>query len=238
MTRCLLSSAAIAPALLLAACSQPTQDDSDGLSDPVSERALDDPIMIDPDLAHQNEGDAALTVGGNQSIPLENRTPEAIADAKERAFALVGGRANMRELPAPTQYGDRVPESAALTAAARAAAQPDGAKCADKAEYSAAWAARLPALFPVYPRGATKEAAGTDHGECQLRVVNYLTPVPLADVLSFYYSRAATAGYRTDHAIAGGDNIVSGTKGGASVVVYGRRLPSGLTEIDLITSVN
>ncbi len=234
----ILSTIAILPLLAIAACSQEPQDGGDGLSDPATEQALNDDIMVDPDLANQNEGGAALSGNSNATVPAQNRTPEAIEDAKNKAFALVGGSDGMKALPSPRRYGSRVPEGAALTAAARAAAQPNGAKCADNAEYSAAWAAKLPAIFPVYPRGTTKEAAGTDIGECSLRVVNFLTPVPLDDVLAFYYSRATTAGYRVEHAIAGGDNIVSGTKGDASLVVYGRRLSSGLTEIDLITSVN
>ena len=36
--------------------------------------------------------------------------------------------------------------------------------------------------------------------------------------------------------VADSDTIVSGTKGKASYVVYGRRLSSGLTEVDLITN--
>ncbi|MGB3738223.1 MAG: hypothetical protein WA948_02600 [Pontixanthobacter sp.] len=36
----------------------------------------------------------------------------------------------------------------------------------------------------------------------------------------------------------GEKKIASGTKGFASVMVYGRRLASGVTEIDLITRVN
>ena len=238
MTKRHLISAALAPMLLLAACGDSADEDSQNAADPMSEQAVNDQIMVDPDLANQNEGNAALTGTGNGTIPAENRTPEAIADAKNKAFALVGGSAGMRDLPKPKQYRDRIPEGSALTAAAKAAAQPDGAKCAENVEYSAAWAARLPATFPVYPRGSTKEAAGTDTGDCMLRVVNFLSPVPLEDVLAFYYSRARTAGYTVEHALAGGDNIVSGTKGSGSFVVYGRRLSSGLTEIDLITSAN
>ena len=69
-----------------------------------------------------------------------------------------------------------------------------------------------------------------------MRAVTYLTAVPLEDVLAFYYRRATTGGYSVEHAVAEGDNVISGTTGNASVVIYGRRMSTGLTEIDLITS--
>lgn len=212
------------------------KDSDESPTDPTSEQALNDQIMVDPDLANQNEGNAALTGGTDQSIPPENMTPEAIQKAKDAAFALMGGGEGFRELPEPKQFGQSIPEASMLSAATKAAAKLENGACADNAEYSAAWAAKLPAIFPVYPGGSTKEAAGTDSGACALRAVTYMTAVPLEDVLAFYFSRATTGGYRVEYAVADGDNIISGTKGNASVVVYGRRLSSGITEVDLITS--
>ena len=232
----LMLSAALAPMLFLAACDDTPEGAADGSMDPASEQALNDQIMVDPDLAGQNEGNAALTGGTDQSIPKENMTPEAIQAARDAAFALVGGSDGLKELPAAKTMEGALPDSAALTAAARAAVSPGGANCSESVKYSASWAAKLPAIFPVYPRGTTKEAAGSDMGDCALRVVNYLTPVPMEEVLAFYYSRAVTGGYSAEHVLRGGDNIVSGTKGDASYVVYARKLANGLTEVDLVTS--
>lgn len=236
MSRLFLLSAAAIPLFALAACGDTAQDSEGGPSDPTSEQALNDQIMVDPDLANQNEGNAALTGGTDQTIPPENMTPEAIQKAKDAAFALMGGSDGFRELPAPKQFGSAIPESSMLSIATKAAAKLNSGNCTEIAEYSAAWAAKLPTIFPVYPGGTTKDAAGTDSGGCALRAVTYLTAVPLEDVLAFYYSRATTGGYSVEHAVAEGDNIISGTKGNASVVVYGRRMSTGLTEVDLITS--
>ncbi|WP_424770283.1 hypothetical protein [Pontixanthobacter sp.] len=238
ISRHVLLAGTVLPLLILGACSSEADDGAAGEMDPAAEQALNDQIMVDPDLANQNEANAALTGGTDQSIPPENMTPEAINAAREAAFALVGGSAGFKDLPAPERLERSIPPSSTLTAAARAAASPGGANCAEKVEYSAAWAAKLPADFPVYPRGTTKEAAGTDVGDCSLRVVNYLTPVPLDEVLKFYYSRALSAGYSSEHVTYDGDNIISGMKGSGSYVVYGRSLPSGLTQIDLVTSGN
>jgi len=123
-----------------------------------------------------------------------------------------------------------------MVAAARAAVSPGGENCGDKVEYTSSWAAKLPTAFPVYPRGNTQEAAGTDEGDCALRVVSFLTPVALEEVLAFYYTRARAAGYSAEHTKSAGDNILSGTKGKAAYVVYGRRLSQGVTEIDLVTT--
>ncbi len=231
-----LLTTALVPLLALSACGDSPADSEGGEVDPATEQALNEQIMVDPDLANQNEANAALTGGTDQSIPPENMTPEAIQAARDAAYALVGGSDGLKELPQPTNYAYPIPETATLTAASKASITADGTSCAENAQYSATWAAKLPAIFPVYPRGTTKEAAGTDAGDCALRAITFLTPVPMEEVLTFYYSRAETAGYTTEYAVADQDTIVSGVKGGASYIVYARRLSSGLTEVDLITN--
>jgi hypothetical protein len=102
----------------------------------------------------------------------------------------------------------------------------------DKAE----WAALLPQPFPVYPRGAVQEAAGTDAAGCALRVVSFVTPVPLGEVMDFYFTRARTAGFSAQRLLNEGDDVLAGVNGTASCVAFARRLPSGNTEVDLVTS--
>ncbi|MXO89749.1 hypothetical protein [Pontixanthobacter aquaemixtae] len=227
---------ALVPLLAIAACSDGANDGQGGEPDPATEQALNDQIMVDPDLANQNEGNAALTGGTDQSIPPENMTPAAIQDARDQAFALVGGSDGLKDLPEAQNVEGNRTEAEMLTATTRAAAFAGNTNCVENAKYSASWAANLPTVFPVYPRGSTKEAAGTNMGGCSLRTVTFLSPVPLEEVLAFYFSRATTAGYSTQHVVQDGDNVLSGTKGKASYVIYGRQLPSGLTEVDLITS--
>lgn len=230
-------SVALFPLMMLAACGGGADDaGADGEMDPATQAALNDEIMVDPDLANQNEANAGLTAASNISLPAEATTPQAIQSAKEEAMALVGGSVNLKPAPAAKAITGDVPETAVLTAATRAAISPGGTDCSSAVEYSAAWAARLPSAFPVYPRGSTQEAAGTDKGECSLRVVNFLTPVGLDDVVSFYHSRAVNDGYISEHLKKDGDNIVSGTKGASSFVIYARKQANGLTDVDLITS--
>ena len=231
---------AAAPAMLMAGCggkeerakADPANDD------PALTGALADQIMVDPDLTGQNEvASGARMVVADGMLPTDNNAPEQAAAARSEAVALVGGPGAMKVLPGAKPTGGGKPQAAAFTAAARAAASsPTGAKCAATVEYTAAWAARLPALFPVYPRGNVQEAAGTDKDGCALRVVTFTTPVGLEDVLSFYYTRGVNAGYTTDRVLEGGDDMLGGTKGRSSYMVYARRLPSGRTEVDIVTS--
>ena len=139
----------------------------------------------------------------------------------------------VHEVRGPTgrSAGPPGPLPAPLVAAARAAGG-----CAERAENTARWAARLPQPFPVYPRGAVQEAAGTDAAGCALRVVSFVTPVPLGEVLDFYFTRARDAGFSAQRVLQDGDDVLAGAKGSASYVVYARRLPSGNTEVDLVTS--
>ena len=229
--------AALAPVVLLAACGGNADEaqDADAV-DPASEQALNDGLMSDPDLAGQNEANAALSGTGSQAIPEIDKSPRAVEAARNRAAQMVGGSSNLKAAPAAKQLAANAPDTAAMVAAARAAVKPDGPNCAASAEYGSAWAAKLPTAFPVYPRGNTQEAAGTDEGDCALRIVSFYTPVALDDVLSFYSTRARDAGFNVEHTMKDGDNILSGTKGQSAYVVYGRRLDQGVTQIDLVTS--
>ncbi len=226
----------VLPLALLAACGDKADKDAKGPTDPAEQAALNDQIMVDPDLAGQNEGNAALTGGVEQSLPAIAMTPEVIQAAKEDAMALVGGSVNLKPAAKPVVLAANAPDTPTLTAAARAAVTPGGSNCASLVKYSANWAAKLPVALPVYPRGATQEAAGTDEGQCALRVVNFLTPVALEDVLAFYTTRAGSNGYSAEHVKKGGEDILSGTKGGASYVIYAHRQSNGLTSVDLVTS--
>ena len=56
------------------------------------------------------------------------------------------------------------------------------------------------------------------------------------EVIDFYFTRARAAGFSARRVLQEGDDVLSGSKGRASYAVYARRLPSGNTEVDLVTS--
>lgn len=227
-----------AAALLLAGCGDDEPALTEGERDPAVTGALGEQIMIDPDLVGQNRANSVAAMPSHDgSLPTIDNNPETLAAARAEALRLVGGPGRMKKAPEPREVEGPLPAGAALTAAARAAAAPRAdIDCAERAEYTMQWAARLPTPFPVYPRGAVQEAAGTDAAGCALRVVSFVTPVPLGEVMDFYFTRARSAGFSAERLLQGGDDVLAGTRGKASYVVYARRLRSGNTEVDLVTS--
>src|SRR5690606_23337049 len=137
--------------------------------------ALAGQIMVDPDLVGLNRANAVAAMPpADGSLPTVDRSPGMIAAARAEALQLVGGPGMLRKAGEPREVAGALPSGSALTAAA---------SCIGRAQYTMQWAARMPEAFPVYPRGAVQEAAGTDAGGCALRAVDFVTPVPLGEVM-------------------------------------------------------
>ena len=202
--------------------------------DPATEQALADQIMVDPDLANQNEGNAALTVSSDHSLPLPGSRPEAIAAARAEAALLVGGTDKL--VPPPPKQALPLHRARFETAAQFADELPGASECSAKLAYSAAWSARLPEALPVYPGGATIDAAGVDSDDCKLRVVTFTTPVATDDVLSFYTARARKARFSIEHAGNERESVLSGGRGAVAFRLALRRDDDGLTEATLATT--
>jgi hypothetical protein len=230
--------ALLAPLLLLAACDKKDEPAKPSADDPAMADAVGGPVLTDSDLAGENGANRAASVpSADGAVPAADMSPEALAAARNAALKLVGGPGAMKQAPEAREVSGKVAAGAQLAAAARAATGADGKDgCAVKVQYTAAWAARLPAALPVYPKGAVQEAAGTDDSGCALRVINFITPVPVAEVIDFYYTRAAGAGYSAQHLRQDGEDQLAGTKGNASFVVYARDLPNGGSSVDLVTN--
>ena len=221
-------------ALALAGCDQEDAKPAPAESDPALSRALGDQIMVDPGLA--GERGAALAVDeGHITLPPLDRSPEAIAAATTKAADTFGG--SLLPPPRPATGGaGALSEGAATAAQVARSSKLARTDCAAKVQYSATWAARLPAEFPVYPRGEVQEAAGIDGDGCALRVVNFLTPVAPDDVIRFYYTSARKRGYDAQYRLDGSDHVLGGRKDGKAYVAYVRQQQNGITEVNLVTS--
>lgn len=198
--------------------------------DPAIVAALADPIMIDPDLASQNRGNAAIALDRFDAVPLDDISPEAVAAAKADAARLAGGM--IKTAPEPAHNSDTL--APALTAGQVAAALPGlSADCLGGLRYGYAWAAGLPPALPVYPRGHVQEAAGNQG--CALRAVVFTTPVEAAAVIDFYFTRADDVGFTAERRRHGAVETLSGRKGAAAFVVRVREGANGLSEVELAT---
>ncbi len=236
--RAIASWAAAMPCLLLAACGNPEAELAVQPDDPIMSRALGENMMIDPDLTGQNQANAAISDGSRDgSLPPLNATKEAIAAARSEAIEQVGSLAEMRSVGEPSEAGDDAKRPRPITMVARM--ESSGiirAECTDKASYTAAWAARMPDVLPVYPRGAVQSAAGISDDGCNARAVNFRTPVSGADVLDFYFTKAAKAGFDTEFRQSGAEQVLHGAKGDTSFAIYVSAASVGIVEVDLVTS--
>ena len=205
-----LRAALVLPALVvLAAC---------GAEDTPEDAAATDQIEVDP------------AKFGNIDT-----SPEAVEAARQAAVQLVGGTGSMREAPAAREAGGELAQGAVLSqATAGAGTGANGTDCAAIAQYGDEWADTLPASFPVYPASQVIEAAGTDESGCSLRVINFASPVPVKDVMDFYYTRAAGEGFQVQRVSMDGEDTLGGTSSGRNFLVVGRERPGGGSDIDLI----
>ena len=224
----------LASAALLAGCSDADEKAQGPSDDPAVSGALGDEIMVDPELSGQNG--AAVSAGpGRIELPPEQRSPEAIAAARQEAARMAGG--TLKSAPSPSQGGAAsLVENAATAAQVASAAKAASTDCASKVQYSLNWTSKLPEALGVYPRGAVQEAAGTDADGCSLRVVSFVSPVEPGDVVDFYYTQVTNAGFSADHKLEGGEHVLGGGKAGKAYLIYARKLDNGLTEVDLIAS--
>src|SRR6185503_18711302 len=173
----LLRSAALAGLLALAACSRGAENNLAEMdnsligngADPALTSALEDQILVDPNLVQQTHPNSA-------------RPPETPVQAQYPADGVGGSAA------AGAGGGGQVREAAA---AAGGGGQGATSACGVPFAYGNEWAGRLPAEFPAYPGWRVTEAAGSDRGDCRMRVVTFATADPYNRVLEHYRSLAA-----------------------------------------------
>jgi hypothetical protein len=201
----LFRSAALAGLLALAACGRGDQNNLAEMdnsligngADPALTSALEDQILVDPNLVQQTHPNTA-------------RPPETPVQAQYPADGAggnaVGGNA----------AGAGARAQASASAAGGGAGPPTPSACGTPFAYGNEWANRLPAEFPAYPGSRVTEAAGSDRGDCHMRVVTFTTADPYNRVLEHYRSLADRAGFSAEQQARGGDQVLGGTRGEAA----------------------
>ncbi len=259
LKRLLLGLSAATLSLGLAACSS-EPDNSEALekldeklagadSDPAMNQALDDRILVDPELVDQSN----ITTVKNAETPLNGQVPadtgyqgdarEAVAQAAAAVAELEGGK--MLRAPKPTIVAAKdckaCGEQRATTLGALASDQGvahSKATCDAKMQYGNAWAGRMPASFPIYPKSRVKEAAGVKGEICNIRAVSFTTSAGMSDVVDWYYSRAKHAGFSAEYQVRAGQHVLGGVRnrdGGAYFITFNRH-PGGGTAVDIVAN--
>lgn len=203
-----------------------------GSIDPVLARALNDPLMSDPDLAYRNEANAAVTLRHDHPLPPLVATDELseLAGNVARVELLEGGA--IPELPLP-ESGVVADLSAARTAGEMIDILNGPAVCAEKLSDGLEWAARMPGPSRIMPHGMVQQAAGVENAQCSVRIVRYLTAASGEDVMQYHFTLAERARLRPavfanlERAIVGSGRI-------EQLTVHVREGPGGLSAVDVI----
>lgn len=240
-----LAAAAMALLLALSACGR--DDDADqnlssldeslgNVSDPALRGALEDQIIVDPELASRSNANAVRPADrpGTGALP-----PEVVATQYD---APVGGKLFRapKAVEAPPCKGCEAEKPVTLGAMARQQDQRTGRKggCEANLQYGMAWANRLPAEFPVYPKAKLMEAAGAESDHCNLRAVSFVTNQPMQNVIDFYYTKALRSGFDAEHQLMAGEHVLGGVRQkdeGAYFITFAKHEGGG-TAVDIIAN--
>jgi len=232
----LLSVAALALPLSLAACGSKEASDEDLAqlddnltNDPAMNDALEDAILVDPELTDQANRNAIRGANGaaDGSVP-----PGTGEDGSAAAKAALGGK--MLSAPQPRQMTS---DDEGLTLGDKAElqqARSNKPACKEKLTYDMGWANRMPPEFAVYPKANLQEAAG----QCDLRVISFTTATPIKNIVDYYYTRAKRGGYDAEYLLRGSEHVLGGSKpneADAYVITLNERSGGG-TVVDIVAS--
>ncbi|WP_147270790.1 hypothetical protein [Alteripontixanthobacter maritimus] len=224
-----------AAALMMAACNaEPETASPPPDPDPATQAALNDQLMVDPDLVNQNEGNAALTGGASQALPAITFAADAQARARRKASELAKSSATL-ELPDDRFVKINMrPLGAMPVAGQRLASVMGDGSCDAPLSYAHQWSVELPDTLPIYPMAAVIEAAGGNGERCKARIVRAVAPVPREDVLAFYSMLLGNAGYARKFGNTDGEYRIVATKEGRTLIVAATDASDGTSQLDYL----
>ncbi|WP_298302343.1 hypothetical protein [uncultured Erythrobacter sp.] len=235
--RAYLCSATLLGLTALAACSDEQADQpysSAALAkDPVLARALNDPLMTDPDLASRNQSNAVIAFHDSHPLPPIGADEIAASRAREAARLELLSGGQVASLPLPQDNGDSVSLAGLNNAGDMVTAVGGRADCVESMDAGLLWSTQMPATSAIMPHGMVQQAAGVDTGQCVIRAVRYHTQVSVEDALEYHFTKASREGFSFEH-FQGPEAQLRGEWRNEKMVVHGRAGPRGLTEIDVI----
>lgn len=202
--------------------------------DPYIARALNDPLMVDPDLAYRNEANAAITIGYDHALPSFKGTEESASAAREVARLELLEEGPIRDLPMPSL--DAGPASLANQYGVEAVLQVVDAppRCRTDIKGDFAYAASMPNIASVMPHGMVRVAAAVKAPDCDLRMVRYVTPVPIEDALQYHYTIASREGFEVSY-FAEPEASLKADRRGTYLRIFARATSGDLTAVDVVT---
>lgn len=219
----------------LAACSEEGVEAEREIlgDDPLLARALNDPLMVDPDLASGNEANAIIAFRDGHPLPPIAASDEAASLAREvaRLELLENG-----QIPTmPSASGNPGPASLADLTTAGEMVEAVGARtdCIANLDGSLIWSTRMPPTSSIMPHGMVQQAAGVDEGTCVIRIVRYLTPVSEQDALEYHFAKADRERFQIER-YAEPEAQIRGERRNQTLAIHVRPGPSGMTAVDIV----
>jgi hypothetical protein len=179
-------------------------------ADPALSVALEEPIMVDPNLASQSNEDSIRPPAQpfQAPVPLDPNAPDGAGSGQT-----LGSLAEQQARLSKDKFNG----------------------CALDVKYSMDFANRLPTDLPLYPRARVVEAAGSDTNTCRLRAITYSSSAAPKAMIDYYLTIARRAGFTASHSSEGNEDLVSGTRDGAAF--YAIIQPAGAgSSVDLVAN--
>jgi hypothetical protein len=233
----LIAAPIAALAMMLAACGSDAEPQAEPQAaiaqDPLLARALNDPLMVDPDLAWRNEANAVIAFRDGHPLPPFEAREDAANRARDAARVELLDDGQIPAMPMTSSGETGVMLAGLMTAGAMLEALGGPENCASQLEEGLGWAARMPATATIMPHGMVEQAAGVEKSGCSVRVVRYLTPVGVEDALEYHFTKADRARLRVSRFDLS-ETSLRGTRRDQEFVVHARSGRGGMTAVDIV----
>jgi hypothetical protein len=179
-------------------------------ADPALSVALEEPIMVDPNLASQSNEDSIRPPAQpfQAPIPIDPNAPDGAGSGQT-----LGSLAEQQARLSKDKFNG----------------------CMLDVKYSMDFANRLPTDLPLYPRARVVEAAGSDTNTCRLRAITYSSSAAPKAMIDYYLTIARRAGFTASHSSEGNEDLVSGTRDGAAFYAIIQPASAG-SSVDLVAN--
>ncbi|MEM1195202.1 MAG: hypothetical protein AAGH57_03775 [Pseudomonadota bacterium] len=204
--------------------------------DPYVARALNDPLMVDPDLAYRNEANAAITIGYDHALPSFKGSAEAASRAREASRLALLEEGSIADLPEAqdAQGPGSLAKSYTVATVLEDVRAPMG--CREGLVEDFAIAADMPEFARLMPHGMVRVAAMAEQPECALHVVRYTTPASIEDALQHHYTIAQRAGIRLN-LFAEPERSLVGKRDAVHLNIFARETLGELNAVDVVVWV-
>lgn len=222
--------------LSMAGCGEEPVDEATDrmlMQDAQLSRALHDPLMVDPDLAWRNEANAIIAYRDGHPLPLFEARDDAAIRAREAARGELLRDGQIPSLPSFTNGAGGVSLADLRLAGEMVEAVGAPRECVSRLQGDLLWSTRMPEEAPIMPHGMVQQAAGISAADCDVRVVRYLVPVAVDDVLEYHFTKVERARFDIALFDAPEKQLVAERRD-RKLVMSARPGPRGMTAVDLV----